>query len=60
MSVDKCAKEDVYKTDEGLSRYHALPEIPWVTHLTEEGDKEQGATVRIYNRVDAGHGGSST
>jgi hypothetical protein len=36
----KGTKEDVDEADEHLGNEHSLPEIPWVTHLSQEGDEE--------------------
>lgn len=45
VPIDECAEEDVNEADEGLGCDHALPEIPWVTHLAKEGHKQQRAAI---------------
>ncbi len=51
VAVDEGTEEDVDNADEGLCGEHSLPEIPWVTHLSQESDEEKSTTVRVY-----GHG----
>lgn len=58
-SVDEGAKEDVDDANEALGSQHSLPEVPRVAHLSKEGNKQQGTTVRVHHRVHTGHGGSS-
>lgn len=52
MAVDKGTEEDVDDADEGLGAQHSLPEIPWVTHLSEESNEEKGTTVGVNHGVD--------
>lgn len=53
MAVDKGTEEDVHNADEGLGAEHTLPEIPRVTHLSEESDEQQSTTVAVHHLVDA-------
>lgn len=48
----KSTKEQVHEADEGLREEHALPEIEGVSHLGQEGDKEQGTTVGVDHDID--------
>jgi hypothetical protein len=47
----KGTEEDVDNANEQLGTYHALPEIQWMTHFSEEGNKEESTTPTVYDRV---------
>lgn len=49
--VDERAEQEVDKGDECLCAEHTLPEIHGVSHLGEEGDEQEGTTVRVDQRV---------
>ena len=44
LTVDKRTEEDVDNSDEKLCAEHSLPEIPRVTHLSQESDEEKSTT----------------
>lgn len=52
VGVDEDTEEHVQKVDEKIGEEHALPEIPWVTHLCEEGDEDHGASVGVDGLVE--------
>lgn len=45
------AKEDVDEADKSLGADHALPEVHGVSHLSHEGNKEDGTAVGICRGV---------
>jgi hypothetical protein len=56
VGVDEEAKEHVHEVDKKIGEEHALPEIPWVTHLCEEGDEDHGASIGVNGLVETVEG----
>lgn len=52
VAVHKNAEEEVHDIDEDVGAQDSLPEIPWVSHLGEEGDEEHGTAIRVHGLVE--------
>jgi hypothetical protein len=43
----KGSKEDIDNGDESLCEENGLPEVQWLAHLRQEGDKQQSSRVGV-------------
>lgn len=52
VGVHEETEEEIHDVDEDIGAEDALPEIPRVAHLREEGDEEHGAAVGVDGLVE--------
>lgn len=56
IAVDENAEEEVHDIDENVGAEDPFPEVPGVSHLSEEGDEEHGSSVGIDGLVETVQG----
>lgn len=60
VAVDEETEEHVYDVDEDVGAENALPEVPWVAHLSQEGNEEHSTSIRIDGLIQTVQGADET
>jgi hypothetical protein len=53
VTTYESAEENVGEANESLCAENTLPEVPWVAHLSHEGNEKQSTAVCVHHAVDS-------